>query len=98
MSFSRYIEDNDPQVVDVRTAEEYIKGHLQNAINIDVKKPEFSQRASTILEKSRPIAIYCRSGKRSKIAADLLSDMGYTVIELDGGIVSWKGKLEYGVN
>ena len=42
---------------------------------------------------SRPVAVYCRSGRRRKVAAEKLTDNGFSVTELDGGIISWKGEL-----
>ncbi|MBR3847625.1 MAG: rhodanese-like domain-containing protein, partial [Alistipes sp.] len=41
-----------------------------------------------------PVALYCRSGRRSKMAAERVAKAGYEVIELDGGVLSWKGALE----
>lgn len=78
------------QLLDVRTPEEYAAGHINEAINIDVNDSTFLQRAEASLQKQKPIAAYCRSGKRSAHAASLLAKQGYTVINLLGGIIAWQ--------
>ena len=78
------------QLVDVRTPEEYAEGHLEGAVNIDVNDSTFLQHATASLEKGRAVAVYCRSGKRSALAASLLAKQGYNVINLLGGILAWK--------
>lgn len=94
--FTDAVDAENVQIVDVRTAAEYARGHIPGAINVDVKESEFGKRCTNRVSKGRCVAVYCRSGKRSKIAAGILSDMGYDVIELDKGIGEWKGKFEYG--
>ena len=89
--FAREIEKPGVQLVDVRTASEYSDGHIPNAINIDIYSPDFAKRIAT-LDKEQSIALYCRSGRRSKSAAEQAAKLGYKVIELDGGILSWPGK------
>lgn len=81
------------QLVDVRTAEEYANGHIPGSVNIDVFSPDFAKQISQ-LDKERTVALYCRSGRRSKSAADQAVKLGFKVIELDGGIISWKGEIE----
>ena len=75
--------------LDVRTAEEFAGGHIANTQNIDVLKDDFEQKALVTLPKDRTIAVNCRSGKRSKNAAQILVKNGYTVIELDSGYNGW---------
>ena len=81
---------SDPKVIrlDVRTPQEFASGHIADAINIDVNDRSFEQRASK-LPKDQTIAVYCRSGNRSKKAAGILARDGYRVIELDSGINGW---------
>lgn len=81
------------QIVDVRTPEEFSEGHLPGAVNIDVNGADFSEQIK-LLDKKVPVAVYCRSGRRSKLAADQLVNCGYKVTELDGGIISWQGEIE----
>lgn len=88
--FAETIADSNVQVVDVRTPEEYAAGHIPGAANIDVKSEEFDTKAAE-LDKDRPVAVYCRSGARSKVAAKRLADKGFTVYELDNGFMNWDG-------
>lgn len=81
----------DPNIVrlDVRTAEEYAQGHIDGAINIDVQRADFTDLALATLPKDKTVAINCRSGKRSKMAAKVLNNQGYDVVELDNGFNEW---------
>ena len=76
--------------VDVRTKEEWEEGHIPGSIYIDVQKEDFLKKALTLLPKDKTIAVNCRTGKRSKTAAGILADKGYTVIDLDTGFEGWK--------
>lgn len=89
--FGQIIADPAIVLLDVRTAEEYAEGHIALAMNIDVKRPEFEPMATAALDKSKTIAVYCRSGNRSKKACDILTANGYTVVELATGIMGWQG-------
>lgn len=77
------------QIVDVRTPEEFDAGNIEGSINIDVLTGRFGEEASALLDKTRTVALYCRSGNRSKDAAEMLSLMGYNVVELDKGYNAW---------
>lgn len=89
--FATIISDTSKiQLVDVRTPEEYAEEHLERAVNIDVNDSTFLQHATASLEKGKTVAVYCRSGKRSALAASLLAKQGYNVINLLGGILAWK--------
>lgn len=91
--FANIIADTTTvMLVDVRTAEEYGSGHIENALNIDVKQEDFEKNAINALPKDKTIAVYCRSGRRSKKAAEILSQNGYNVIELDSGYTGWTNK------
>lgn len=79
-------------IKDVRTAEEYADGHIENTLNIDVLKDDFQEKALITLPKDKTIAVNCRSGKRSKNAAKILVKNGYKVIELDEGYNGWVSK------
>jgi len=78
-------------VLDVRTAEEVSEGKIPNAINIDFYSNTFEQQASK-LDKNKTILVYCRSGRRSAGAAEVLAKKGYKVINLDGGITNWQAQ------
>ena len=92
--FAQYITNGDVQLVDVRTPEEYAEGHIEGARNIDVFDDDFLEEAQKSLDKSRPVAVYCRSGKRSADAARKLSANGFQVTNLEGGIIAWKENRE----
>ena len=88
--FADIIKDPRVVVVDVRRAEEWNEGHLPQAqFNIDALKEDFTAQAEATLSKEKTLAIYCRSGRRSKKAAEILSNNGFKVIELNEGITSW---------
>ena len=91
-AFAELIQDPDVQLLDVRTAEEFAEGHLSGAMNIDVKKSSFMDEARVRLDKARKVAVYCRSGRRSANAATMLTDEGYQVVNMKGGIVEWQAK------
>ncbi|MBQ5856503.1 MAG: rhodanese-like domain-containing protein [Bacteroidales bacterium] len=91
--FKTEIAKSDVQLVDVRTAKEYSEGHIPGAMNIDVNAPDFEEKIK-VLDKKENVAIYCRSGRRSKMAANKLTAAGYKVIELNTGFLSWDGEVE----
>jgi rhodanese-related sulfurtransferase len=80
------------QILDVRTVEEYNEGHIPNALLIDVNGDEEEfHRKTDALDKKLPVYIYCRSGARSRRAADILRGRGFNnVLELKGGIAAWE--------
>lgn len=87
--FEQLIADTTVVRLDVRTAEEFAEGHIANAVNIDVMQEDFSQKATELLPKDKVIAVYCRSGRRSKQAAEFLAEKGFKVKELHGGFIAW---------
>jgi len=84
-----FIELNDAVLVDVRTEDEYNSGYIENSLNIDYFSNEFSVNADK-LDKTTPIILYCRSGKRSSMSANKISKLGFKEIyNLEGGILEW---------
>ncbi len=84
-----FIELNDAILVDVRTEDEYNSGYIENSLNIDYFSNEFSVNADK-LDKTIPIILYCRSGKRSSMSANKISKLGFKEIyNLEGGILEW---------
>lgn len=77
------------QLVDVRTAEEYAQGHIAAARNIDIRKKSFLAEADSLLDKSKPVAVYCKGGVRSRIAAKQLLARGFMVYNLQEGYDGW---------
>ena len=88
--FAAQIADPNVVLLDVRTAKEFDEGHLQKAVNIDVTQDGFVEKAKSMLPADKTIAVYCRSGKRSALAAGALTKEGYKVVNLKGGIMAWK--------
>ena len=77
-------------IVDVRTPQEFSKGHLQNALNYNWNGSDFQKQIST-LDKSKPVFVYCLSGGRSSSAANQMRSDGFKeVYELNGGIMKWR--------
>lgn len=92
--FAKIIKKKKVQLIDVRTAQEFSTGHLPKAQNIDMRQADFQEKAGKELKTKYPVAVYCRSGRRSKIAAQKLVTQGFEVYELNTGIAQWKGDIE----
>ena len=79
-------------IIDARTQEEYDEGHIPGAILIP--EYEIADRAEAELpDKDQLILVYCRSGRRSKIAAEELVKLGYTNVKEFGGIIDWQYEI-----
>lgn len=89
--FEQIIQDTAVVRLDVRTAEEYAEGHIAHSLNIDITQNNFRENALRLLPKEKVIAVYCRSGRRSKKAAIELKELGFDIVELDKGYNSWTG-------
>ena len=80
--------ETDYIIIDARTDEEFAEGHIENAILIP--EYEIANRAEKELpDKEQLILVYCRSGRRSKIASEELVKLGYTNVKEFGGIIDW---------
>ena len=88
--FQELIADANVQLLDVRTRDEFDEGHIAGAIMVDVNESNFVEQAMAVLDKQRPVAVYCRSGRRSARAASQLTEQGYTVTNLGGGVMAWQ--------
>ena len=85
--------EKDYIILDVRTQEEYDQGHIPGAILIP--DTEIEDRAEgELTDKNQLILVYCRSGRRSKLAAQSLVELGYTNIREFGGIIDWPYEVE----
>lgn len=91
--FKALIEkDPSPQIIDVRTAEEFQSGALFNATNINSGSLDFLKQIEK-LDKSKPVYLYCLSGARSAGAMNKMVTRGFTnVYSMEGGILEWKNK------
>ncbi|RZN83412.1 MAG: rhodanese-like domain-containing protein [Winogradskyella sp.] len=86
----KIIELEDVQLVDVRTPSEFDEIHIESAQNIDFRSPTFEDDI-TRLDKTKPVLLYCKSGKRSAKCARKLKEAGFEkVYELEGGISKWQ--------
>ena len=80
--------EKDRIILDVRSREAYDQGHIPGAILIPDTEIE-AKAADLLPDKDQLILVYCRSGRRSKLAAQSLADLGYTNIREFGGILDW---------
>lgn len=78
------------QLLDVRTPTETVNGIIFDAKQINLISNTFEEKAIEVLDKTQPVYVYCRSGRRSKIAANVLVENGYNVYNIKGGYVEWK--------
>jgi rhodanese-related sulfurtransferase len=92
--FQTLIADPDMQLLDVRTQDEFDEGHIAGSILVDVGDADFVDKAAAVLDKQRPVAVYCRSGRRSRRAAALLDSFGYTRLYDLGSLIGWPYGLE----
>lgn len=91
--FYKGIQKEGIQLVDVRTPDEYDKGHIKNAILIDFFENNFKEISTKKLDKKKPVYLYCRSGGRSARAAKMYKEAGFTkVYNLLGGFNAWSAK------
>ena len=92
-------KDRSIQLVDVRTPEEFKGNHLKGAQNICVTSDDFKEKVK-VLDKNKPVYVYCYKGGRSAEAALQLKKMGFTKIyDMDGGILLWEEqRLEFKKN
>ena len=80
-------------ILDTRTQAEYDEGHIPGAIVIS--HDEIEEKAEQLLpDKDQLLLVYCRSGRRSKLAAEALAKLGYTNIKEFGGIIDWPYEVE----
>mgnify|MGYP003109942489 CR=1 FL=1 len=83
-------EEPNAIILDVRTPEEFQEGHIENAILINFFDENFEEQVA-LLDKNKPVFIYCRSGNRSNKAGKILADLGFTEIyDITEGYAGWK--------
>ena len=80
-------------VLDTREQDEFDEGHIPGAILIPYTEIE-NKAEEMLTDKDKLILVYCRSGRRSKIAAESLSKLGYTNVKEFGGIIDWTYEIE----
>ena len=89
-AFAATIQNSGVVVLDVRTSGEFESGHIANSVNIDVEAGSFENEIAN-LDKNAQYAVYCHSGRRSGIAAEMMEKNGFKEIHnLKDGIISWQ--------
>ncbi|TCK90488.1 rhodanese-related sulfurtransferase [Natranaerovirga hydrolytica] len=78
--------------LDIRNVEEYKVEHIKGAVCIPIL--ELEKKESNLLDKNKKIVVYCNYGIRSKVGCEILKRKGYKTINMQGGILKWKGALE----
>lgn len=90
-AFAARLSQAGVQLIDARTPAEFKSGHLAEAVNLDWNGGQL-EAAAGILDKSKPVLLYCASGRRSAAAREFLTEQGFKdVVDLDGGIDAWAG-------
>ncbi len=90
-AFEVRLSEPGAQLIDARTQSEYNSGHLANAVNLDWNGGQLEAAAGK-LDKSKPVLLYCASGRRSAAAREFLTEQGFKdVVDLDGGVGAWVG-------
>lgn len=83
------LNNQDVQLLDVRTPNEFKSGHIKGSVNINYYDQDFSKQVLS-LDKNKPVYVYCRSGVRSKYSSEILKKLGFkTIYNLRGGILNW---------
>ena len=80
-------------ILDVREQDEFDEGHIPGAILIPYTEVE-NKAEGMLPDKQKLILVYCRSGRRSKIAAESLAELGYKNVKEFGGIIDWTYEVE----
>jgi len=88
VEFKKLVDAKSVLLIDVRTAEEFAEGYIAGAVNIDVNKADFVPNIKK-LTKKKPLALYCRSGHRSKLAASKIVGLGFVIYDLNSGFKEW---------
>lgn len=89
-AFNSLIKKNDGVVLDVRTSGEYSRGHIENSTLISISDRDFVKKVS-LLQKDKPLYVYCLSGSRSYSVVNYLSKQGYTQLyNLSRGLMDWQ--------
>ena len=87
--FGLLLKENEAALIDVRTPGEFAQGHIAAAVNVDWNGDSFVEKVKAAYLLDKPLAVYCRSGRRSAAAAKALASEGYTVYNLKGGYLAW---------
>jgi len=79
-------------IIDVRTPQEFAQEHIEGAINLDYYSADFREQLNE-LDKNKTYLVYCRTGRRSKAAVDLMKELGFgQIYNISDGIIDWKAE------
>lgn len=87
---TKLAEAPNAYLLDVRQPDEFAAGHLKGAHLLNWFDSDKFKSEALKIDKSKTIYVYCRSGRRSLAAAKYLSEQGYKVVDMDGGILAWE--------
>ncbi len=90
------VEEKATVVMDVRTPEEFAAGHIGGAKLLPFDAVDTASAAKAVPSKTTPVVVYCRSGRRSALAAQTLKGLGYSRVYDLGGLGNWTGPLVKG--
>lgn len=88
--FAKQISSKKVVIMDVRIEKEFSQGHIKGARNVVWNDNFEANLKASGIKPNKTVAVYCRSGRRSKLAAEALVKLGYKVVELDSGILGWQ--------
>lgn len=88
--FKKALENGKYSLIDVRTPDEFSQGHISGALNIDFYDTNFATKMKAATAKNKQVAVYCRSGRRSKAAISAFATKNFQIINLNDGIMSWQ--------
>ncbi len=88
--FAKKISDPAVVILDVRTPGEFNEGHIKGAVNVDYEGMNFEGEVNK-LDKTKTYAVYCRSGRRSGLATEVMAKNGFkSIFNLNGGVIDWQ--------
>ncbi|TVZ56101.1 rhodanese-related sulfurtransferase [Lutibacter sp. Hel_I_33_5] len=90
IALKKIVSKNNIQLLDVRTPKEIDEGYIIGARFANFYDKDFYKNASSQLDKSKPVYLYCRSGKRSEKSAKILQENGFVTFNVIGGYNQWK--------
>ncbi len=90
------IDAGEHILLDVREEEEFIAGHARGAVLLPLGSIDMDSALDLIPDFDTPILLYCRTGRRTKLAAEKLDDLGYNLIYDLGGLAGWPYGIDYG--
>jgi len=88
--FKKAIDSGKYLLIDVRTPNEFAQGYIRGALNINLQDADFVTKIKALTTKNKALAVYCRSGRRSKAALSAIATQNVQFIELNDGVIGWQ--------